>query len=59
LNHAVNVIGYYSLTNGTSFYLVKNSWGSGWGENGLIRVNATANKGNLCGICSYIYYSII
>lgn len=59
LNHAVNVIGYANFTNGTSYYLIKNSWGSGWGENGLIRINATVNKGNICGICSYIYYSIL
>lgn len=42
LNHAVQVIGYSSFSNGTTFYLVKNSWGSSWGEGGKIRIDRKA-----------------
>jgi C1A family cysteine protease len=59
LNHAVQVIGFSSFKNGTSYYVVKNSWGTDWGEGGKIRIDRNVQNGNLCLICSYIYYSII
>ena len=45
LNHAVLLIGYED--SGT--WIVKNSWGTGWGENGYIRLAA----GNTCGIADH------
>jgi hypothetical protein len=36
LNHAVTIIGYGGTGNG-SFYIGKNSWGTGWGQNGLVK----------------------
>jgi C1A family cysteine protease len=59
LNHGVQVIGLYSFANGTSYYVIKNSWGSGWGEMGKMRIDRNVQNGNLCLICSYIYYSIL
>jgi cathepsin X len=37
LNHSVSVIGYGS-SNGTAFWIARNSWGSSWGEGGLFRI---------------------
>lgn len=37
LDHAVNVVGY-GTENSTDYWIVRNSWSAGWGENGFIRL---------------------
>jgi len=46
-NHAGVVVGYNG-ERGRDFWLFKNSWGPGWGEQGYIRIRR--NYGNLCDI---------
>jgi hypothetical protein len=48
LNHAVAVVGY-----GAGYWLVRNSWGAGWGEGGYVRFQAGVN---LCGIGNDVSY---
>ncbi len=44
INHAVLLVG---VVGGN--WKIKNSWGTGWGEQGFIRLAA----GNTCGLCAY------
>jgi len=50
-SHAVLAVGYTTV-NGKQAIIVKNSWGSGWGQKGYVYIStASANSGNgVCGI---------
>lgn len=49
LNHAVLAVGY-GTANGVNYWLVKNSWGTGWGEGGYIRLVRGRGSTGQCGI---------
>lgn len=46
IDHAVLLVGYDS-----THWIIKNSWGTGWGDNGY----AYINKNSDCGISKYVY----
>ena len=46
VDHAITVVGY-GTDNGQDYWLIKNSWGPNWGENGFIRIERGVN---MCGI---------
>ncbi|XP_053183333.1 cathepsin S-like [Scomber japonicus] len=56
MTHAVVVVGY-GTENGKDYWLVKNSWGTGYGEAGYIKMSR--NKNNQCGIALYPCYPIM
>lgn len=52
IDHAVNIVGYGSEEyegEMIDFWVVRNSWGWWWGEDGYFRVKRTENK-SLCGL---------
>lgn len=58
LNHGVTLIGYGS-EEGAKYWLIKNSWGTTWGEEGYMKLaRGIDSKGGLCGIAVYATYPI-
>jgi len=53
LDHGVLAVGYNTAEN---YWLVKNSWGASWGDNGYIKLSQT---GNVCGILNQPVYPTV
>jgi cathepsin L len=51
LDHGVQAVGY-GTDKGQDYWIVRNSWGSGWGEEGYLRVARTNGSNKYCGVDS-------
>ncbi|KAG1681340.1 hypothetical protein FOA52_007388 [Chlamydomonas sp. UWO 241] len=56
VNHAITVVGYgFDAASNQWFWKIKNSWGTGWGENGYARIAFTGNGNGPCGMYQWSY----
>lgn len=60
LDHAILAVGYGTTSEGVEYFLVKNSWGTGWGEAGYIRIGQKSeSEYGICGILKRpVYVSV-
>ncbi|XP_044461570.1 senescence-specific cysteine protease SAG12-like [Mangifera indica] len=57
LNHAVTAIGYGATSGGAKYWLMKNSWGTDWGEGGIMRIQRdVGDRRGLCGLAKDASY---
>ena len=58
LNHGVAVVGYgHDATVGKDYWIVRNSWGTSYGESGYIRMDRDIqHRTGICGICMAASY---
>jgi len=60
LDHAVLIVGY-GTENDQMYWLVKNSWGEDWGEDGYLRIlrSESDDDAGICGIAMQASYPVV
>jgi len=58
LDHAVVAVGFgHDAATDLDYYLVRNSWGAGWGEKGYVKLARTGDGYGMCGIQEISIYA--
>ena len=58
-NHFVNGVGYGTDEDGKSFFILRNSFGTDWGEDGYMRIAMGTDGSGMCGILMYPAQSVV
>ena len=58
IDHAIVAVGY-GYEGDQGYYIVRNSWGTGWGEDGYIKIGMQDGSVGICGINQYVYFPVI
>ena len=62
LDHGVLIVGYGEETDtGIKYWLVKNSWGAAWGDNGYVKIlrSDSSNDPGVCGVAMQPSFPIV
>lgn len=61
VNHGMVAIGYGVTSDNEEYAILRNSWGTGWGESGHINVLITEGEANggVCEMYKYVNYPIM
>jgi cathepsin L len=59
-DHGVLIVGY-GTEDGIDYWLVKNSWGTDWGDNGYVKIGRDMNSNDygVCGIASDVSFPLV
>ena len=59
-DHGVLIVGY-GTEDGHDYWLVKNSWGADWGDNGYVKIGRSnsSNDFGICGIASAAAFPMV
>jgi len=55
LDHGILAVGYNTAQ---KYWIVKNSWGTSWGESGFARIHMSGNGDGVCGILEFPSYAV-
>jgi C1A family cysteine protease len=49
VNHAVLTVGWGISSTNQAYWIIRNTWGTGWGENGYVRIAILTGGNGVCG----------
>jgi len=58
LDHAVLAVGY-NTANNQEYYIVKNSWGTSWGQQGYVYISTDPTQNSGSGVCGILSQPVI
>ena len=58
IDHMMLAVGWGMDSNNEQFYILKNTWGATWGENGYMRILANGKGKGICGVQTIPSYGV-